>query len=101
MVLSGENHNYFTDAERSLFNFIRKVSHHSHLLTEADLECVKKHWSEEAIYTAITVCSLFNFYNRWCDGNGVHPLSPAGYADSGKRLAENGYILPLEPSRAE
>ncbi len=32
-------------------------------------------WDDEAIYYAITVCALFNFYNRWIDASGVHALS--------------------------
>ena len=32
-------------------------------------------WTDEELYYAITVCSLFNFYNRWIDATGVHRLS--------------------------
>jgi hypothetical protein len=47
-------------------------------------------WSEEAIYDAVTVCALFNFYTTWVDGSGVGDLGD--YTASGKRMAENGYI---------
>ena len=30
-------------------------------------------WTDEAIYSAVSVCALFNFYNRWIDATGVHP----------------------------
>ena len=36
-------------------------------------------WDDEAIYFAITVCALFNFYNRWIDATGVHALSPEAH----------------------
>lgn len=51
-------------------------------------------WSEEAIYDAISVCSLFNFYNRWADATGVGDHSSELYARSGERLAAGGYAEP-------
>jgi hypothetical protein len=44
------------------------------------------------VYEANMVVALFNFYNKWIDLNGVAPLSPDGYAASGKRLAAHGYV---------
>ena len=44
------------------------------------------------IYEANMVISLFNFYNKWIDLNGVATLTAEGYAASGKRLAQNGYL---------
>jgi hypothetical protein len=48
-------------------------------------------WSDEALYDAITVCALFNFYNVWIDAAGVHDMPAEGYQASGKRLATEGY----------
>jgi hypothetical protein len=49
-------------------------------------------WDDEAIYFAISVCALFNFYNRWVDASGVHPLSDEAHAIGGKRSAAQGYV---------
>ena len=49
-------------------------------------------WTDEAIYDAINVCALFNFYNRWIDATGVHDMPASAYEMSGKRLKENGYV---------
>jgi hypothetical protein len=49
-------------------------------------------WSDEAIYFAISVCGLFNFYNRWVDASGVHALSDAAHEAGGKRSAVHGYV---------
>ena len=49
-------------------------------------------WSDEAIYDAVTVCALFNFYNRWIDATGVQDMPAAAYAVSGQRLKEHGYV---------
>jgi hypothetical protein len=69
----------------------------SYRLRQADVdEVLAAGWSEEAVYDAITVCSLFNFYNRWCDAAGVHPMAPEQHAAGGQRMAQRGY-LPPEP----
>ena len=49
-------------------------------------------WNDEAIYYAITVCALFNFYNRWVDASGVHALSDEAHRQNAKRSAAAGYV---------
>ena len=49
-------------------------------------------WNDEQIYYAITVCALFNFYNRWVDATGVHALSDEAHREGGKRSAMHGYV---------
>jgi alkylhydroperoxidase family enzyme len=82
-----------SDAEKALFAFLDKVNRCSNQITPEDVDEVKRAgWSEEAIYDAITVCSLFNFYNRWCDAAGVRDMPASAYEMSGKRMAEQGYL---------
>ena len=50
-------------------------------------------WSERAVYDAITVISLFNFYNAWVDCAGVEELDANGYAATGQRLKKRGYRM--------
>ena len=79
-------------AERALFAFVDKVNRTSTQITQADVDAAKEAgWSEEALYDAITVCALFNFYNRWIDACGVHALSEEAHRAGGKRMAANGY----------
>ena len=54
-------------------------------------------WTDEALYQAITVCALFNFYNRWVDAAGVHPLDAATHRAHARRTAKAGYIRTPEP----
>ena len=54
-------------------------------------------WTQEAIYDAITVCALFNFYNKWIDATGVSDMPAEAYAASGERLAGRGYVSPPAP----
>ena len=86
-----------SEAEKALFRFIDKVNHRSHTLGPPDIEAMKSAgWPEEAIYDAISVCAIFNFYNRWIDASGVKEMSALGYQMSGHRLATEGYVRPEE-----
>ena len=78
---------------KALFRFIGKVNAESPRITADDMQPLYAvGWDDEAIYFAITVCALFNFYNRWIDATGVHPLSPEAHKEGGKRTATDGYV---------
>ena len=78
---------------KALFRFVDKVNHESPRITAADMVPLRElGWTDEAIYFAITVCALFNFYNRWIDSSGVHALSAAAHEEGGKRSAKHGYV---------
>lgn len=81
-----------TEKERVLFGLIAKMVEDSTSIRHADLDRARAAgWSDEALYDAITVCALFQFYNNWIDATGVADMPAAGYEMSGKRLAERGY----------
>lgn len=80
-------------AEKVLFRFIDKVNDDSPSITASDMEPLREAgWTDEQIYYAITVCALFNFYNRWIDATGVHALSDEAHREGGKRSAALGYV---------
>jgi alkylhydroperoxidase family enzyme len=75
-----------------LFRFVDKVNHDSPRMSPLDLDALRAAgWTDEAIYFAITVCALFNFYNRWIDATGVHALSDEAHRHGAKRMAVQGY----------
>ena len=77
---------------KALLGFVETVNGAPEQLGRDDVEAVKRAgWSDEAVYDAVMVCGLFNFYNRWVDATGVHDLPAEGYAETGRRLAEKGY----------
>lgn len=83
-----------TAAEKALFRFVEKVNRNSVEIAEADIdEMHRAGWTDEAIYDAINVCCLFNFYNRWIDASGVHEMPEEAHRMSGRRLAERGYVF--------
>lgn len=84
-----------TPALRALFVLIEKVNRVSNEIDQPDIDAAKEAgWSDEALYDAITVCALFNFYNVWVDATGVHDMPAPMYEASGKRLAAHGYAFP-------
>jgi alkylhydroperoxidase family enzyme len=81
-----------SEQERALFQFLDRMNRESNQLCQEDIDSVKaRGWSDEALYDAITVCALFNFYNKWIDATGVSDMPAAAYEASGKRMAERGY----------
>jgi hypothetical protein len=83
----------FDDRHKALFRFIDVVNHDSIRITARDLDIVRSTgWTDEELYFAITVCALFNFYNRWIDATGVHALSDQAHRQGGKRSAMHGYV---------
>lgn len=80
-------------SEKVLFRFVDKVNADSPRITAGDMAPLHDAgWTDEQIYYAITVCALFNFYNRWIDASGVHALSDAAHEEGAKRSAIHGYV---------
>jgi hypothetical protein len=87
-----------TDAEKVLFRFVHKVNGDSVSIQPADIKLLHEAgYTDDAIYYAITVCALFNFYNRWIDASGVHAMSDAAHRAGAKRSAIHGYSRTSQP----
>ena len=83
-----------TDAEKALLAYIQKVNCDCASVGQPDIDTLHEHgWTDEAIYDAVMVCGLFNFYNRWIDACGVHGMSARDHDLSGKRIATRGYRI--------
>jgi hypothetical protein len=72
---------------------ITKVTRNLPSVTENDGQTPRDAgWTDAEIYYALTVCSLFNFYNRWVTASGVHAVSQEGHRVRAKVMAQSGYI---------
>ena len=81
------------EKEKTLFRFTGKVTHNAQQIGAEDMRPMyAAGWDDEAIYYVITICALFNFYNRWVGASGVHVLSDEAHRLAGKRSAETGYV---------
>ncbi len=91
-VLADLDSSALPEQEKALLRFVRKVNFDSVNIQQEDVEALHRvGYTDEAIYYAVTVCALFNFYNRWIDASGVHPMSDAAHAAGAKRSAIHGY----------
>ena len=80
--------------DKELLRYVGKVAENAAGITAADVDRVKAAgWSEEAIYDALTVASLFKFYNTWNSGSGVQNMRAADYLGSAQRLIQMGYCM--------
>jgi uncharacterized peroxidase-related enzyme len=81
------------EKHKQLFRFVDKINRTSPEIGPADIDAMHQAgWDDDALYYAITVCALFNFYNRWIDASGVHALSDEAHRQGGKRMAAQGYV---------
>ena len=91
-VLRDLENSLLDDKHKAMFRFVAQVTHDSPRMTAEDMQPLyEAGWNDEGIYFAITVCALFNFYNRWIDASGVHALSDEAHRQGGKRMAVQGY----------
>jgi len=80
--------------DKELLRYAGKVAENPASITAADIDRLKSvGWSEEAIYDALTVASLFKFYNAWNNGSGVQNMSATDYVGSAHRLINMGYCM--------
>jgi alkylhydroperoxidase family enzyme len=92
-VLADVESSELDQQHKALFRFVDKVNRASATISDTDLDVVRAAgWSDEALYFAITVCALFNFYNRWIDATGVHALSDEAHRQGARRSAQFGYV---------
>jgi uncharacterized peroxidase-related enzyme len=77
-----------SDKEKALFAYVERLNAAPASVTQGHADALKAvGWADDEIYDAVTVCALFNFFNRWIDGTGV-PDTPPGFYDA--RLAQHG-----------
>jgi uncharacterized peroxidase-related enzyme len=87
-------------AHKALFRYIAKLAENAFKVTASDINKLKAEgWSEEAIYDALTVASVFKFYNTWNNGSGVQNMTSSDYIFSGKVLNTMGYCMDFKLTR--
>jgi len=85
-------HSALDEKHKALLRFVGKVTRDLPGVWRDDVATLQAHgWDDEAIYWTITVCALFNFYNRWISATGVPEMSADAHRLQGKNLAR-GYV---------
>ena len=86
-----------TAREQALWILVRASHQHADSSRGEMVREPNKTLTPEEHFLATMVIALFNFYNQFVDLNGVDVLTPEGYAASGVRLFEHGYLLTSAP----
>ena len=99
-VLCDLENSRLDSSHKELFRYIGKLAENPGSVTASDINRLKEAgWSEEAIYDALTVASVFRFYNTWNAGAGVQNMTAADYVHSGKVLRTLGYCMDFKLRR--
>lgn len=89
---------------KALLNIAGKVQQDGKLVTPLDIERAKNEGATELeIHDAVLIAASFCMYNRYVDGlNTFQPEAIEAYYETGKMLAEQGYLNSIpEPQIAE
>ncbi len=82
---------------RPVLRFVHKLTRAPSRVSAADAQAVfAAGWDERDFHYAVTICALFNFYNRIIEGNGVKNTAEFRHR-AGTGLAQNGY-RPVSPA---
>ena len=93
-VLTDLDNAPISEKDRALYAFVKKMVHNSLSIGASDTDAAHAAgWTDEALYDAISVVALFQFYNAWIDATGVSDMPALGYELLGNRIATNGYAL--------
>lgn len=85
---------------RALFRFLDRVNAEAASITATEVAAVRDAgWTDHELYFAVTVCALFNFYNRWIDATGVQGMTDVAHRMGGKQLAAEGYVARTPAQR--
>lgn len=73
-ALLDDDHDRIEPRLRPILAYVRKLTLEPSKMVEADAEAVyAAGWSEEALFSAIQTCAVFNLMNRIVEGTGVTP----------------------------
>jgi len=86
-----------TPAERAAYAFARKVTYQPHRITDADIDQLRKHYTDLQILEMALSIAGNNSINRWKEGAGI-PQSKdgGGFAKRAKKPLPKDRPLPIE-----
>jgi uncharacterized peroxidase-related enzyme len=87
---------------KALLNIAGKVQQNGRLVSDSDVKAARDAGANDRdIHDTVLIAAAFSMLNRYVDGLAtMTPTDPVAYAEMGKHLGDNGYVLPeqqLEP----
>ena len=85
-----------SDKLKALLAIAGKVQQDGKLVTAADVAAARKQGATDMeIHDTVLIAAAFCMFNRYVDGLGTwQPRDPDLYAQMGKHLADEGYVVP-------
>ena len=81
-----------SEREKLLFAYVAKLNDAPASCAPSDVDgLVAAGWTADAVFSAVTVCALFNFFNRWIDGMGVPDIPKGFYEERLEKFGDRGY----------
>ncbi len=78
-----------TPAQRTAYTFARKFTYEPHLLNDADIDGLRKHYTDKQIFEMILSMAGNNSINRWKEGAGIPQSSGGGGLGSRRPASDN------------
>jgi alkylhydroperoxidase family enzyme len=83
-----------SEKEKALFRYLGRVNREPWTVRQEHVDAVTAAgWSDQAVYDAVTVCAMFNFFNRWIDATGVPDAPPGLYEARLRAQGDLGYAM--------
>jgi alkylhydroperoxidase family enzyme len=80
------------EKEKALFDYLAKLTAAPATCAKPDVDGLLAHgWTAAEVFDAVTVCSLFNYFNRWIDGMGVPDIPKGFYEARLEQFGDRGY----------
>jgi uncharacterized peroxidase-related enzyme len=85
-----------TGKMKALLRIAGKVQVSGKEVMESDIAAAREQGADDGeIHDTVLIAATFSMFNRYVDGLASWtPTDPASYAEMGRRMAENGYVLP-------
>jgi uncharacterized peroxidase-related enzyme len=96
LVLDNYHTAPISDKLKALLKIAGKVQQSGKAVTTEDVTEARKHGANDRdIHDTVLIAATFCMFNRYVDGlASLTPTDPAEYEPMGKRLGENGYVMP-------
>lgn len=89
----------FPESEQAAFAFARRLTREPHLLSDADIDACRKHYTDVQILEMALSVAGNNAINRWKEGAGV-PQSRTGGSFGSTNTEEHSYLTDTNPELA-
>lgn len=78
-----------TPAQRAAYAFVRKLTHEPHLVSDADINGLRQHYTDKQVLEMTLAVAGYNSINRWKEGAGIPQSSSGGNFGSRRQEVAN------------